>query len=137
LERQYVVFKLGEEEYGIEILMVQEIIRPIKTTKLPNSPDYVLGITNLRGNVIPIVDLKQRFNLPISKETEGTRIIVVKQGNNAVGIYVDQVQEVVHINDKEIKLCEEIYSRIDKEFINGVASLNGRLVILLNLSATI
>lgn len=137
MDRQYVVFKLGQEEYGIEILMVQEIIRPIKTTKLPNSPHYVLGITNLRGNVIPIVDIKQRFNLQSSEETEDTRIIVVKQENNAVGIYVDQVQEVVHINDNDIKPCEEIYSQIDKRFVNGVARLDQRLVILLNLSATI
>lgn len=137
MDRQYVVFKLGQEEYGIEILMVQEIIRPIKTTKLPNSPHYVLGITNLRGNVIPIVDIKQCFNLQGSKETEDTRIIVVKQENNAVGILVDQVQEVVHINDDDIKQCEEIYSRINKEFVNGVARLNDRLVILLNLSTTI
>ncbi|MDD2401068.1 MAG: chemotaxis protein CheW [Clostridia bacterium] len=134
---QYVIFKLGKEEYGTSILSVNEIIKPQKTNKLPNTPEYVLGIINLRGNVIPIIDLKKRFNMESMEETKETRIVVIKQGKNAVGIFVDQVQEVLYVDDEDIKSCDEIYSKIDKEFIKGIARLENRLVILLNLSTVI
>ena len=78
---QFVVFKLGQEEYGLDILKVQEIIRPFKPVKLPNSPDYVLGIIDLREEIIPIIDLKRFLNLGSLAETEETRIIVLKQMN--------------------------------------------------------
>jgi purine-binding chemotaxis protein CheW len=137
MEEQFVVFKLGQEEYGLDILKVQEIIRPLKVAKLPNSPAYVLGIIDLREEIIPIIDLKQFLNLGSWEETEETRIIVVKQNDNALGVLVDEVEEVLRISKQKIKSSEDLDHNINKEFINGIAKVEGRLIVLLDLAAVI
>ena len=137
LEEQYVVFKLGQEEYGLDILMVQEIVRPLETTKLPNSPDYILGIVNLREDVIPIIDLRRFLNLQIMDVTDASRIIVIKQNDDAFGIFVDEVHEVLRINKEQIKSHEELDHNINKQYIKGVAKVQQRLIILLDLTTAI
>ena len=137
MEEQYVVFKLGQEEYGLDILMVQEIVRPLETTKLPNSPDYVLGIVNLREDVIPIIDLRRFLNLQIIDVTDASRIIVIKQNDHAFGIFVDEVHEVLRISKAQIKPNEELDQKINKQYIMGVAKVQERLIILLDLTKAI
>lgn len=135
-EKQYVVFSLAGEEYGIDIVTVQEIIVPTKLTKLPNMPPYFLGVFNLRGSVIPLMDLKKRFNIE-AKETSGDNRIIVVKLDRSVGILVDSISEVLRISSKDIELCQDISAGIDKEFITGVAKVEDRLIILLQLTAAI
>ncbi|MDD2212728.1 MAG: chemotaxis protein CheW [Clostridia bacterium] len=130
---QFIVFKLGQEEYGVNILKVQEIVRPLKTTKLPQSPDYVVGIVNLREEIMPIIDLKRFLNLGSLEETEETRIIVMKQNEQVLGILVDEVWEVLRISKKKIKKSDAFEHRLKNEFISGIAKVKGRLIILLDL----
>lgn len=137
MEEQYVVFKLGEEEYGLSILKVQEIIRPLEITKLPNSPKYILGIVNLREDVITIFDLRLFFNLQSLEHNDENRIIVIKQNNHAFGIYVDEVHEVIRINKEQIKPQNELDNKINKQYIKGVAKVDDRLIILLDLTTAI
>ena len=136
-ENQYVIFKLDNEEYGIDIMNVQEIIRPPKVTSLPCAPPHVLGIINLRGVIIPIIDLKQRLGLESSEDTDETRVIVVKVENHPYGIIVNSVQEVLRLNSEQIERGDNVYHKIDQSFISGIARLEDRLVILLKLSADI
>jgi purine-binding chemotaxis protein CheW len=137
LEEQYVVFKLGQEEYGLDILMVQEIVRPLETTKLPNSPDYILGIVNLREDVIPIIDLRRFFNLEVTDVTDDSRVIVIKQNDHAFGVFVDEVHEVLRINKGQIKSNEALDHNINKKYIKGVAKVQQRLIILLDLTTAV
>ncbi len=136
-EKQYVVFQLGQEEYGVEITSVQEIIRPPVITKVPTTPAHVIGITNLRDNIIPLVDLKKRFDLASTEDNDDTRMIIIKIDNHMMGIKVDKVLEVVEISSDKIKVSDDIYTEIDKEFISGIARLEDRIVILLDLSSVI
>lgn len=137
MEEQYVVFKLGQEEYGLDILMVQEIVRPLETTKLPNSPDYILGIVNLREDVIPIIDLRRFFNLEVTDVTDDSRVIVIKQNDHAFGVFVDEVHEVLRINKGQIKSNEVLDHNINKKYIKGVAKVQQRLIILLDLTTAV
>ena len=137
MEEQYIVFKLGQEEYGLDILMVQEIVRPLETTKLPNSPEYIMGIVNLREDVIPIIDLRRFFNLQTTDVTDESRVIVIKNDNNAFGIFVDEVHEVLRISKEQIKSNEELDQKINKLYIKGVAKVQQRLIILLDLAKAI
>jgi len=132
-EKQYVVFRLGNEEYGIEIMTVQEIIVPAPLTKLPNTPPYFSGVFNLRGHIIPLIDLKKRFALEDTAQTEETKIIVIRL-DKSVGILVDSIQEVVMIGRQDIESSQDISAGINKEFITGIAKKEGRLIILVNLA---
>ncbi|MDI9567452.1 MAG: chemotaxis protein CheW [Bacillota bacterium] len=131
--RQVVIFRLGEEEYGIPILSVQEIIRPQTPTKLPNSPDFIKGIINLRGKVIPIVDLAQRFGITASSDTHQQRFIVVEIQGNTVGVIVDSVSEVLAVSQEQIKPPVENFASFDARYISGILARDERLVILLDI----
>ena len=132
-EKQYVVFRLGKEEYGIEIMNVQEIIVPTQLTKLPNTSPYFIGVFNLRGHIIPLIDLKKRFSLEPSEKNDEERIIVIRL-DKSVGILVDSIQEVLMIASDEIEDSEQISAGIDNKFITGIAKKEERLIILLNLA---
>jgi len=136
-ENQFVIFKLGDEEYGTDIMNVQEIILPPKITSLPGTPPHVLGIVNLRGAIVPIINLKQRLGLEDSEDTEETRVIIVKVENHSYGIIVDSVQEVLRLNSEQIDRGDDVYHGIDRSFIKGIARMEDRLVILLKLSTDI
>jgi purine-binding chemotaxis protein CheW len=131
--RQVVIFKLGEEEYGIPILSVQEIIRPQAPTKLPNSPGFVRGIINLRGRVIPIIDLAQRFGITASSATHERRYIVVEVRGKTIGIIVDSVSEVLAVAEDNIKPPVENFASFDTRYISGILTREERLVILIDI----
>ena len=130
---QIVGFRLANEEYGLDIMRVQEIILIGAITQIPQVPDYVRGLINLRGHVIPIVDLRQRFSLPASDETEDHRIIVVNVSDKMIGILVDSVNQVTRVTADQIEPPPTSVSGIDHEFITGLVKFDGRLVILLDI----
>jgi len=133
-EKQYVVFGLGDQEFGLDIMAVQEIIRPLRTTKLPNSPPHVLGVFNLRGKVIPLVSLRRILGFEDAAEDEKTRVIVVNADSRPYGLLVDAVHEVLRIGAGDIEQGHDVYREIDSRFVSGIARVEERLIVLLNLS---
>jgi len=133
---QLVIFRLNEQEYGVDIFKVNEIVPYMNPTKIPNSPVYVEGVLNLRGHVIPIINMKRKFNLEDSGTNDNTRIIVTDTGgNNMVGFVVDEASEVITVEKDSIEPISEVVSNINKKYINGVGNMdNGRMYILLNFS---
>lgn len=132
-ERQVVIFKLGNEEYAIPIMQVQEIIRMTDITAIPQAPDFVEGIINLRGRIIPIIDLMKRFNLEGGEYSDEMRIVVVDVQNQTVGIIVDMVSEVSRLGEDDIEPTPETVTLSNTAYLSGVGKLDGRLIILLNL----
>ncbi len=133
-DQQYIVFNLGDEEYGVEILQVQTIERMLDITRVPHAPDFVEGVTNLRGMVVPIIDLRQRLNLPKQEATDETRIITVKIDEVMVGMIVDSASDVVKVPQDAIEPPPSIIGGVESTYIEGVAKLENRLLILLKLS---
>ena len=130
---QLVIFGLNGQEYGIDIFKVNEIVPYTKPTKIPNSPDYVEGVLNLRGRVIPIISLKKRFNLEDPGTDDRTRIIVSNTGGTVAGFVVDEASEVLTVEKESIEPVSEIVSSISRKYIGGVGKLsNDRMYILLN-----
>lgn len=129
---QLVTFGIGEEEFGIDILKVQEIIRTMAITKVPNSPPCVEGVINLRGKVIPVIDLRSRFNMECRPHDSQTRIIVIELHGMIVGFVVDEVSEVLRIQSNTVEPPPPVVSGIESEYIKGVGKLEDRLLILLD-----
>lgn len=136
-EIQLVIFKLGREEYGVSILQVQEIKRITDITRVPHTPDYIKGVINLRGSVLPVIDLKKRLNLPQQVSTEDTRIIIVKVDELSIGMVVDAVSEVLTISQQNVDSPEVVAGSVAANYLSGVGKLEDRLLILLNLEAII
>ncbi|WP_457571915.1 chemotaxis protein CheW [Desulfovulcanus sp.] len=130
---QLVTFRIGEEKFGVNILRVQEIIRTMEITCVPKSPDFVEGVINLRGKVIPIIDLRKRFGLKVRKYDKHTRIIVIEINNMIVGFVVDAVSEVLRIPADTVETPPPVVAGVDAEYISGVGKLDDRLLILLDL----
>ena len=130
---QLVTFHIGEEEFGVEILKVQEIIRMMGITRVPKAPEFVEGVINLRGKVIPIIDLRKRFGMATQDHDKHTRIIVIEINNVVVGFVVDSVSEVLRIPANTVEPPPSIISGIESEYISGVGKLADRLLILLDL----
>lgn len=130
---QLVSFKIGDEEFGVDILKVQEINRMLQVTRVPNAPDYVDGVINLRGKVIPIIDLRTRLNMPRKEHDKDTRIVVVELSGRVVGFVVDAVSEVLRIPKSVTEPPPSVVSGIDAEYITAVGKLEDRLLILLDL----
>lgn len=135
-QKQIVVFQLENEMYGLDISNVREIIREVNITKIPKMPYSVEGIINLRGKVIPVVDLKKKFDLGASKRDAATRIIISEFQDNTVGFIVDKVLEVTTIEEDNIQKAPTAMS-IDDSFIQGVVEAENGLIIILKLEATI
>ena len=130
---QLVGFQLGNEEYGIDILKVQEINRVAEITKIPQSPDFVEGVINLRGNVIPIIDLRKRFHMPEREHDRQTRIVVGEIEGRTVGLIVDAVSEVIRLPANTIEPAPKIVSENQVDYIKGVGKLEDRLLMLLDI----
>src|SRR5690554_2765885 len=132
---QFVVFKVGIEEYAIPILKVNEIIRlkGITITEVPNTQKYVLGIINLRGEVIPIIDLRMKFNMPQKELDDSNRIIIVNIEDKSIGLMEDSVSEVAHIEQEDITQPPEEISDINSRYITGVAKYKDRIFIILDI----
>ena len=136
-EMQLVSFNIGTEEFGVDILKVQEINRMVEITKVPQAPNYVEGVINLRGKVIPIIDLRKRFNLELKEQDKNTRIVVVDIVGNIMGMIVDSVSEVLRLPSNTIEPPPDLVTGINSEYINGVAKLEDRLLIFLDLSKVV
>ena len=130
---QLVTFHIGDEEFGVEILKVQEIIRMMGITRVPKAPDFVEGVINLRGKVIPIIDLRTRFGMAAQDHDKHTRIIVIEINAVIVGFVVDSVSEVLRIPANTVEPPPPIIAGIESEYISGVGKLADRLLILLDL----
>lgn len=132
-EDQMVVFQLTEQTYGIDIASVFEIIRMEVITKVPRTPHFVEGVINLRGKIIPVIDLCKRFNLPLTERTSASRIIIVDVAGNTIGMIVDGVSEVLRVPLDSIEPPPPMIHGIDAAYLRGIAILDSRLIILLNL----
>jgi purine-binding chemotaxis protein CheW len=130
---QLVSFTLGGEEFGVDILRVQEINRMVTVTTVPNSPSFVDGVINLRGKVIPIIDLRTRFGMSRKEHDKNTRIVVIELKNNIVGFVVDAVSEVLRIPRSVCEPPPAVVSGIHADYITAVGKLEDRLLILLDL----
>ena len=130
---QLVTFSTGDEEFGVDILRVQEIIRTMAITKVPKAPEFVEGVINLRGKVIPIIDLRRRFGLQSKAHDKHTRIIVIEINTMIVGFGVDSVSEVLRIPASTVEPPPPVVAGLESEYISGVGKLEDRLLILLDL----
>jgi purine-binding chemotaxis protein CheW len=132
-EEQLVVFDLAAETYGVDIGAVREIIRMQDITKVPGAPEFVEGIINLRGNVIPVLDLRKRFGLDFGTRDKDNRILVVDIGGQDIGVVVDAVTEVLRITADSVEPPSSVITTADSVYLLGIVKLEGRLVILLDL----
>ena len=130
---QLVSFVVGSEEFAVPILAVQEINRMMQITAVPQSPPFVEGVINLRGKIIPVIDLRKRFGLPPAEDTSDARIIVVEVAQRVIGFTVDRVNEVLRIAADIVDPAPQMVVGVDSEFIQGVGKLEDRLLILLSL----
>ena len=130
---QLVTFSIGVEEFGVDILKVKEIIRTMEITKVPRAQDFVVGVINLRGKVIPIIDLRRRFGLDTKAHDKHTRIIVIEINDMIVGFVVDSVSEVLRIPASTVEPPPPVVAGVESEYISGVGKLQDRLLILLDL----
>ena len=131
---QLVIFQLAGEEFGVDIMQVQEIIRMPEITRIPQSPEYVEGVINLRGKIIVVVNLDTRFDLRSKELDDDSRIIIVEVGESIVGMIVDSVSEVLRLSSSNVESAPEIIStKIKADYLKGVGKLDNRLLILLDL----
>lgn len=133
MDRQLVVFELAGEYYGVDIHRVESIIKMQEITSVPHAPEFVDGVINLRGEVLPVVDLRCRFGLESIEDTKDTRIVVVAIDKMKVGMIVDGVSEVLNVNTDEIEPPSPMVTTVDSGFIEGIAKQEKRLVILVDL----
>ena len=129
MEQQLVVFELANEFYGINIATVESIIKMQPITQLPQTPPYVKGVTNLRGSVLPVIDLRIRFGQQTQDETRQTRIIIVSMGNVKVGMVVDGVSEVLQVSGEVIEPLPPMVNSVNSAFLQGIARLEDRLMV--------
>jgi purine-binding chemotaxis protein CheW len=134
MEKQLVIFEIGNEHFGIDIAAVEGIVKMQEITRVPQAADYVEGITNLRGSVLPVIDLEKRFGIPPHERTRETRIVVVNMDKVKIGMIVAAVSEVLTIDDSVIEPAPAIVTTINSRFITGIARIDTRLVILLDLN---
>lgn len=133
-EQQLVIFDLADENYGVDINIVREIIRMQDITSVPKAPSFVNGVINLRGKVIPVLDLRRRFSMPETEHTKDSRIVVVDINGQDIGMVVDAVTEVLRIPNSAVEVPSNIITTTDSDYLQGIAKLEGQLVILLDLS---
>ncbi|MGY5449866.1 chemotaxis protein CheW [Agarivorans sp. MS3-6] len=131
---QWVTFQLESETYGINVMQVQEVLRYTEIAPVPGAPDYVLGIINLRGNVVTVIDTRSRFGLPSSDITENSRIVIIEAESQVIGILVDSVAEVVYLRSSEIDSAPNVGTEESAKFIQGVSNRDGQLLILVDLN---
>src|SRR5690606_33891784 len=138
---QVLTFTLGEETYGVDILRVQEIRGWSPVTRIPQSPPHVLGVLNLRGSIVPIVDLRMRFNLERAEYTPLTVIIVLsvesRRGRRDIGLVVDGVSDVTDVRNADVNPAPELGGQVSTEFVEGLAAVSGRMVMLLDIDKVV
>jgi purine-binding chemotaxis protein CheW len=134
---QFVVFSLGDEEFGVDIEQVSEIVRSGRFSPIPDSPKFIRGLTNVRGTIIAVIDLKKRFVLREENDVEGKHIIITREQKNLLGILVDEVTEVLRVAQKEIRPAPGMTTVIHKKYMTGVIIVDDRMIILLDLKSVL
>ena len=130
---QWVTFRLEEETYGVNVMQVQEVLRMTEIAPVPGAPSYVLGIINLRGNVVTVMDTRSRFGLPPHEPDDATRIVIIEAEDQVVGILVDSVAEVVYLKQSDIEIAPNVGNEESSRYIQGVANRDEGLLILVDL----
>lgn len=131
---QWVTFRLEDETYGINVMLVQEVLRYTEIAPVPGAPDYVLGIINLRGNVVTVIDTRARFGLQSGEVSDNSRIVIIESDKQVIGILVDSVAEVVYLKTSEIDSAPNVGTDESAKFIQGVSNREGQLLILVDLN---
>jgi len=131
---QWVTFRLGEETYGIDVLQVQEVLRVSEISPVPGALSFVIGIINLRGNVVTVLDARHRFGLPPKEPDDASRIIVVDAFDKVIGLLVDSVSEVAYVQAAEIEGAPTVGTDDNAKFVSGVCNRDGELLILVDLA---
>jgi purine-binding chemotaxis protein CheW len=131
--QEYLTFTLGNEEYGIEILKVQEIRGYDAVTRIANTPEFIKGVINLRGHIVPIIDLRIKFNLGKVDYNEFTVVIILNIGNRVVGIVVDGVSDVLMLSDTQVRPVPDLVSSIDNKYLLGLGTVDERMLILVDI----
>lgn len=134
---QQVVFKLDKEEYGLDIMKVNGIEKYQEVVNIPNSPDYIVGMINLRGEVLPIFSLRKKFNLVDKAIDDETKIIVAYTSNIKVGFVVDAVQEIIHIDEDDVERAPAIVTGFDRKYIKSIAKIEDRMVTLIDIDLVV
>jgi len=130
---QLIVFRVGDKEFGVHIESIQEIIKVGAITPIPDSPDFIKGLINVRGDIVAVIDVKERFSLGESDD-EQRHIIIAKQNDNIFGLMVDEVMEILRVQGTDIKPPPHLMNKIHRDYVYGVITHEGRLIILLNLN---
>jgi purine-binding chemotaxis protein CheW len=130
---QFLTFRLGDELYGVDVLQVQEIKGYTAVTKIPNTPSHIKGVMNLRGAIVPIVELRATFGMETIENTMLTVIVVVVVRDRAIGLVVDSVSDVLNIDHKDIQPPPEFGTKVDVSVLNGIAKSGDKLVVILNI----
>jgi purine-binding chemotaxis protein CheW len=130
--QQFLTFNIGGEEYGVGLMSVREIKGWTKTTRLPNSPDFMKGVINLRGVVIPIFDLRKRFGMGDTEPTEKNAVIILAVGKRLIGLLVDAVSDILSANTADIRSAPHVESKIDANFVSGLIAIEEKMVVLLD-----
>lgn len=133
-DMKILIFSINNEYYATSIMEVERILGYEKSTKIPDSPSFVEGVINYEGDILPVISLSKRFNLPFTETTDVTKIIVAKENHSKIGIIVDFVSEVKDVRIDDIEDSPEIISGISKRYIKGLIKIDGRIIIYLNLS---
>ncbi|CAG19357.1 chemotaxis protein CheW [Photobacterium profundum] len=131
---QWVTFQLESETYGINVMQVREVLRYSEIAPVPGAPDYVIGIINLRGNVVTVIDTRSRFGLMPGEISDNTRIVIIEADKQVIGILVDSVAEVVYLRSSEIDSTPSVGTEESSKFIQGVSNRDGELLILVDLN---
>ena len=131
---QWVTFRLDGEVYGINVMQVQEVLRVSEIAPVPGAPDYVMGIINLRGNVVTVIETRKRFGLSQGEIDDSSRVVIIESGENVVGILVDSVAEVVDLKRSEIESSPNVGNDESSKYIEGVATHNENLLILVDIN---
>ncbi len=131
---QWVTYHLGDEHYGIAVMQVQEVLRVTEITPVPGAPDYVLGIINLRGNVVTVLDTRKRFGMPPKEVDDASRIIIIEACDQVIGLLVDSVAEVVYLKSSEIESAPNVGNDDSARYIQGVHSSEGNLLIMIDVN---
>lgn len=134
---QWGTFKLAQELYGVNVMQIREVLRYTEITPVPGAPFYVLGIINLRGNVVTVIDTRKRFGLPPAQVDNNSRIVIVEVANQVIGMLVDSVAEVTYLRESEIEITPSVGNEETSKFISGVCNKNGELLILIELERMI
>jgi purine-binding chemotaxis protein CheW len=132
-ELQIVGFRIGQETFGLPIALVHEIVRPPEITNVPHAPEYVEGVMNLRGRIVPVIDLRRRFDQPAVENQRKNRVLVADVDGRAVGLVVDSASEVLKINEAQIEPPPNVFADKATNYVTGVAKYDGRLIILVDL----